>query len=296
MNITDTFQFWGLSDCDETVKNFITSNYFNKIEVFIGDKDYHNTKYTAKLSFKTITLYRHYYFEPKKVFTRSHEEAFFIGFSIGDFYGKPNFPFALPYNLTFNDSYAEVKSKLKIRSSKLKRIKTSSYCQFNFDHFSLLAYFSLDDKLIYLVFSLFEKSTLDKKELQTSFKTLDKKIDPANTSLLTELKKVYPAFEWQNRLDQGDTTFTKAAIETTSKILSDYIDELTSATNKTSSRGVYSATKKAVKSLNKANKTLGHFIDTLEREELCHFIEQAVSATGFELKKGFDITEEWREW
>jgi hypothetical protein len=135
MNTSDIFQFWGLSDSDPTVKKFITSNCFETIEIFIGDKDYHNTKYTIKLSFKTINLYKHYYFEPKQVFTKSVDEGFFIGFSIGDFYGKPNFPFPLPYNLTFNDNYSVVKTKLKTRSSKIKKLEKSSYCEFNFDSF-----------------------------------------------------------------------------------------------------------------------------------------------------------------
>jgi predicted DNA-binding protein YlxM (UPF0122 family) len=137
---------------------------------------------------------------------------------------------------------------------------------------------------------------LDKRELQNSFKNQDKKINPKNISLLTELRRVYPTFEWQKRLNQGDTVFNNANIEYTSKILSEFIDDLTVAVSKISSRSVYSATKKAIKSLNTTNKKLDYFIDTLEREELCNFINKAILATGFELKKGHDITEEWREW
>jgi hypothetical protein len=48
--------------------------------------------------------------------------------------------------------------------------------------------------------------------------------------------------------------------------------------------------------LNKINNNLDYFIDTIEREELCNFIVQAISTTGFELKEGYDITEEWRDW
>jgi len=296
MNIIETFQFWGLSDFDETVKKYLNSNSFDKVETFIGVKEYLNSKYTAKLSFKSINLFKYYYYTPKQIFTNSIDEGFFIGLSVGDFYGKPNFPFVLPYNLSFNDNYSSVKTKLKIRSSRMTKLENSSYCEFNFDKFSLLTYFSIDDKLIYIVFKLFEKSTLDKRELQNSFKSQDKKINPESISLLTEMKNVQPTFEWQKRLNKGDATFNKTNIAGTSIILSDFIDELTLAVRKKSSRSIYSSTKKVVKSLNNINKKLDYFIDTMEREELCNFIEQAVLTTGFELKEGFDVTEEWREW
>jgi hypothetical protein len=37
-----------------------------------------------------------------------------------------------------------------------------------------------------------------------------------------------------------------------------------------------------------------HFIETMEREELCEFITEAARIVG--LKSEEDITEEWREW
>jgi hypothetical protein len=37
-----------------------------------------------------------------------------------------------------------------------------------------------------------------------------------------------------------------------------------------------------------------HFIETLEREELCEYIMEAAGIAGLEFDG--DITEEWREW
>jgi len=296
MNISDTFQFWGLSDSDETLKKYIKSNSFDKVETFVGDKEYFNSKYTTKLSFKSVNLFKHYYYNPKQIFTSSIEEGFFIGFSVGDFYGKPNFPFALPYNLTFNDNYSAVKTKLKISSSKKTKLENSSYCEFNFDTFSLLTYFSLDDKLIYLVFKLFEKSTLIKTELQKSFKAQDKNIKPESLLTLGDLKNTNPTIDWNKRLIEGDTIFNEKNITQTSLLLDNFIEELKISVVKVNSKGIFSATKKVVKSLNTLNEKLEYFINTIEREELFEYIDKCITATGFQVKEGFDITEEWREW
>ena len=49
-------------------------------------------------------------------------------------------------------------------------------------------------------------------------------------------------------------------------------------------------------SLNKINNKYDEFIDTMEREELCEFINIVVRQTGLEIDKNVDLTEEWREW
>ena len=296
MNISETLQFWGLSDSDKRVQEFITQNSFDKLDVFIGDKSYLNSKFTASLLFKSVNLFKYYYFIPKKIFTKSKREGFFIGFTIGDFNGKPNFPFSIPFNLTFNDNYDAVKSKIKIRSSKMITKEKFTFCEFNLDTYSILTYFSLDGKLIYLVFKLFEKSTLIKIELQKSFKAQDKNIKQESLLTLEHLKNTNPTIDWNKRLIEGDTIFNETNITETSILLDNFIEELKISVVKVNSKGIFSATKKVVKSLNTLNKKLEYFIDTMEREELCEYVDKCIIETGFQIKKGFDITEEWREW
>ena len=76
-------------------------------------------------------------------------------------------------------------------------------------------------------------------------------------------------------------------------MLTEYIDNLVVATKEKKANKVLSAVKKVVLSLNKLEQKYGH-IETIEREELCPFILDAVKTTGFQCD--YDLTEEWREW
>src|SRR5690606_12457063 len=99
---------------------------------------------TVSLLLKSVNLFTSDYYNPAEIFTESIEESFFIGFTIGDFYGNPKFPFEIPYGLTLKDSYEEVKKKLNVNSSKITKLEDSVYYQFNFDKFYALTYFSLN--------------------------------------------------------------------------------------------------------------------------------------------------------
>lgn len=296
MKISESLEFWGLSENNEKVKNFIKANNFDKTEIFIGDKEYSNSKYTVSLLFKSVNLFKYDYYIPENIFTDSIEESFFIGFKIGDFYGNPKFPFELPFGLKLKDNYEEVKKKLNVTSSKITILEDSAYYQFNFDKFYVLTYFSLNDNLIYLVVKLFEKSELSNIELKKSFKIQNKNIKTENLPLLDKLRNKKPTFQWKQRMSEGDDIFNDENISETSKQLDVYIDNLKDAVLKRNSKSIYNSVKKNVLSLNKLNEKLDYFIETTEREELCKFIDECIIATGFELENGFDMTQEWREW
>lgn len=297
MKISEAFDFWGLSEKDEKVKNFIKANNFDKTEIYISQKEYLNTKYTVSLLFKSVNLFENYYYKPEEIFTDTKEESFFIGFTIGDFFGKPKFPLELPFNLTLNDNFEEVKKKLNIPSSKAtKTAEKSVYYQFNFSNFYVLTYFNLDDKLIYLVFKLFEASELKIFKLEKAFKILNKNLKTENISLLEKLKNENPTFQWKKRLLDGDDIFNDENILETSKRMDIFIENLQEALSKNNSKNIYNATKRFVKSLNRLYR-FDYFIGTTEREEIFEFIDKCILiTTGYELEKDFDITEEWRQW
>lgn len=296
MKISESLEFWGLSENNEKVKNFIKVNNFDETEIFIGDKEYSNSKYTVSLLFKSVNLFKYDYYIPENIFTDSIEESFFIGFKIGDFDGNPKFPFELPFGLKLKDNYEEVKKKLNVTSSKITKLEDSAYYQFNFDKFYVLTYFNLNDNLIYLVVKLFEKSELKNIELKKSFKIKNKNIKTENLPLLDKLRNKKPTFEWKQRMSEGDDIFNDENISETSKQLDVYIDNLKDAVLKRNSKSIYNSVKKNVLSLNKLNEKLDYFIETTEREELCKFIDECIIATGFELENGYDMTQEWREW
>lgn len=58
IKISKTLDFWGLSEHNVEIKNFIKVNNFNKEEVFNGDKEYSNSKYTVSLLFKSLNLFK----------------------------------------------------------------------------------------------------------------------------------------------------------------------------------------------------------------------------------------------
>jgi hypothetical protein len=53
--------------------------------------------------------------------------------------------------------------------------------------------------------------------------------------------------------------------------------------------------KKIVFSLNEYDKSKP-FIETVEREDLCEFIDKVIVATGYKIHKDRDYTLEWRTW
>ena len=58
---------------------------------------------------------------------------------------------------------------------------------------------------------------------------------------------------------------------------------------------VYNSMGKLVKKLNKINNKYG-LIETMEREELCEWMNAIIRKTGLELVDDVDITDEYREW
>ena len=54
---------------------------------------------------------------------------------------------------------------------------------------------------------------------------------------------------------------------------------------------------KLVKKLNKINNKYKYgLIETMEREELCEWMNIIIRKTGLELEDNVDITDEYREW
>jgi len=59
-------------------------------------------------------------------------------------------------------------------------------------------------------------------------------------------------------------------------------------------KGILRIVKDVVIKFNELNEKYDYFIETLEREELCEFIDEALRTIGYNPKG--DITEKWREW
>jgi hypothetical protein len=57
---------------------------------------------------------------------------------------------------------------------------------------------------------------------------------------------------------------------------------------------IIKAVKEVIISINELNDKYDYFIETVEREDFCEFINTAAKIAGLESEE--DITEEWREW
>ena len=79
-------------------------------------------------------------------------------------------------------------------------------------------------------------------------------------------------------------------------MLKDYLQTLTELTNQKKATNIYNSIKKIVRAINKINDKHDGFIETMEREELCDFINNVVRKTGLDIEPNIDLTEEWREW
>ncbi|MEH7014830.1 hypothetical protein V7087_29185 [Neobacillus niacini] len=103
-----------------------------------------------------------------------------------------------------------------------------------------------------------------------------------------------PTIEWKERMNESDDLFTAENIAATNVVLDSYIISLKELKDNPTEAEILECVKKAVLSLNELNEKYDYFIETMEREELWEFLDEAARIVGLESEE--DITEEWREW
>ena len=94
---------------------------------------------------------------------------------------------------------------------------------------------------------------------------------------------------------EGDDMFSEESITAVETVLTEYVQRLCEAVHKKNATTVYNSMGKLVKKLNKINDKYG-LIETMEREELCEWMNIIIRKTGLELEDNVDITDEYREW
>ena len=91
--------------------------------------------------------------------------------------------------------------------------------------------------------------------------------------------------------------YTINHVESCSQILDTYIDQLILLGKQPSNDQILSPVQTVVERLNELNAECDNgLIETMERENLCDYIEEAAILAGWQSESGEDITEEWREW
>lgn len=202
-----------------------------------------------------------------------------------------------PFGLNFGDHSDTVTNKIGVKPfSKSKNHDNDHTWTYYNDKFEIMPVF--DDKLNLKWLRIWSLKKSDKKkiELKENLKQQNKNISIAQIDKIIELKKSKPTLNWRQRLNEGDSIFNDSNILESEIILDNFLDNLAIATRSKKASSIYSTAKKVTESFNKANQKHKDFIDTMEREELVDFIENAIKLTGFKIDSGVDITEDWRQW
>lgn len=247
------------------------------------DLDYENNVLEApargprgELTFRGYARYVGEYGEPLSRVTHDADELLLITI---DFSKRSAL---LPYGLRLGDSQAIVVEKLGKKPRAKSTTDYGTAWWFYVDGYRLIAAFNRKRRLMFLRAFVLDLS--EKKRAATAKKTYVLKVPP--------VPKKRPTTAWTKRMKGGDTAFTAAGIAKADALLDTFIASVAALAKAQKSAGLLPATKKLVLALNKLNRT--GMIETMEREELCAFIESALRATGFD--PGPDPTEPWREW
>lgn len=101
-----------------------------------------------------------------------------------------------------------------------------------------------------------------------------------------------PTIAWRARMADGDAVFTEERIRAVEALLEEYEKSVQDGSEP------MSAMQRVVERINVLagfKGSMGRFIDTVEREELCAYIEDVARGAGATWE-GNDPTEDWREW
>lgn len=160
----------------------------------------------------------------------------------------------------------------------------------------LVVRLSHDNKLIGLSVTRQDSEYRKQVELKKELKLQKKNIKPENAINVMSCRDRLPTSNWRVRMSEGDSEFTGDSIRDVEDILVEFILNLSDYTTQKKHLPIYNSVKKIVKLINTENRKNSGFIDTLEREELCEFINSAIRKTGFTLDETADLTEQWRDW
>ncbi len=206
------------------------------------------------------------------------------------------FPTSLPYDLKQGDTDKEVIRKLGKKPFERMKVNYGQAWWFNMGTFRLLTALDAGNKLIWIRCIQFSRNELSQMELKRMLGRQRKNIRPERVPQLEQLKKEIPTIQWKKRMTDGDDLFTPENIGVVETCLLSFLEKIMEHTEKKKAGPIYTSVKRLVQQINRINLDYDAFIETMEREELCEFIDKAVTTTGFIIENDLDITAPWREW
>ena len=202
----------------------------------------------------------------------------------------------LPFGLNIGDDKKTIEQKIgkKLTGKSLANDGGSFYEPF-FDEFRLLLALDSKEQLRRLMLFKLELYEKERIRLKAFLKSQNKNIDPNRIPEIQAFLSEIPIPEWRKRMAEGDDMFSEESITAVETTLTEYVQTLCEAMQKKNATTVYNSMGKLVKKLNKINDKYG-LIETMEREELCEWLNTLIRKTGLELADNVDITDEYREW
>ncbi|WP_206604246.1 hypothetical protein [Aquimarina sediminis] len=249
------------------------------------------------LTFIGNKMYSQNYGTPIDVSDNSSDELIVSQITVDNNFSKnkEKSPIDLPFSLELGDYKDLIFEKLKKKPYDRSKSTYGYAWWYQYEDFRILT--ALNDKyeLIWLRVMKLDKYEIEKDKLKKKLRKQNKNIKAENINYITGFKNKLPTIEWKRRKSEGDGIFTDESIEIIEKLLIDYIAQIITLTKKRNATTIYNSVKKITKNINRVNHRL-NVIDTLEREELCNFINKIVRKTGLNIDSEIDLTEEWREW
>jgi hypothetical protein len=282
------------SEVDEVLKYFGIKE--RPVYKFEGVPEYRvsNPAVGIYFEFTTLTGYTNKYGEVKSKCTEEIYELFLKEVTFGD---KTPYPYQLPFELKFDDDYTTIKSKIgSSPTSKSKADVSDVVYWFLTPRYRVIVRQKEKRSISFVRLFPIELHELKAVELKKSLKSQNKNVsNKANLEILN-LKSELPTIDWKQSMLEGDDLFTEKNIADSEALFQSFLKEVTVSAEKKDASKIYSSLEKAVKGFNRLQEKHNGFIETLEREQIIEFLEEAVRLTGFQIEEGLDLTEDIREW
>jgi hypothetical protein len=111
---------------------------------------------------------------------------------------------------------------------------------------------------------------------------------------LKQFRKENPTLHWKKRLTLLTRLLQGRSIRKARKILDNFISKLEDVKDQ-SPVAINQIVQQTISELNDLNES-NEFIDTIEREDICDYINRAASAAGLNINNSEDITTKYRNW
>lgn len=269
------------------------SDNFGNVTIFSRDQNNE-----IELVFQTYDRYLIKYGKPEFIKEESLKEPILniIHYNIDYKNNKILTNINMPFELALGDYKDDVCSKITVKPKDKQKTPWGHAWYFFDTKFYSIVRFNDKFELLGISIHKYDLAELKKIEITKNIDAQKNNIKPENSARILAYHDKLPTLEWSKRKASGDDMFNEENIKLTENILNSYITTINNCTLKKKNKVIYNSIKKVVKELNKINKNNGHFIETIEREELCDFINSIIRETGFKFDDSIDLTEEWRSW